>query len=502
MISSLSLTSLRSLRLFPRGSLYSRLARSFLVLVGILTAVEIYVFYSFWKIYQETTLQQLSWDLAADFAKEYEPLLRNFDPVQAQKDLFRLSRLTPGVDPYLLDEQGSVVVHLAPYEEGPVSVADLRAFLDHRGPVKNPIRIRYPATSHPDLREKIFSVAPIRYGEKAGYLFLGLEGSRRELMDGAFGDSYLFRFSLVVAALAVLGTTLLGLLVFRLLTKNFHSLSQAMELVESGKFDVRVKVQGDDEVSRAGKAFNSMVDTLVSTLERVRKVDAQRRELLGNVTHDIRRPITSTQLKLQTFLHAPKGPLDPQDRQNLEGILKGFQGVQNLIDDLFELSKLDAAEIAPKKENIPLQQLLDEVLDELDPLSVGSKVDIEILGVKSENAIRTDRELFHRLLSNLVENAILYSPENSIVRIVLEEMSRTFRLSVVDQGIGIGADELPHIFERFYRSSAARDKSSGGTGLGLAICQRISETLGMRLGVESVVQKGSTFYLEIPLSVP
>lgn len=484
--------------LLHKGSLYSRLARSFLLLVSILTAVELFLFYTFWTSYQEIVIQQLSWDLASDFAKELEPLLKNFSPKEAQKELYRLSKLSPGVDPYLLDQSGNVLVHLAPFDVGPLSPQDLERFLNHRGPLNAPLTIAYPATAHPDLRKKIFSVAPIQYGEKKGYLFLGLEGGRRELMNGSFGDTYLFHFSIIVLLLSVAATMLLGLFVFYFLTRNFHLLSRAMEEVEQGNYERRVDVSGDDEVARAARAFNSMVSSLVSALERIRQTDNQRRELLSNVTHDIRRPITSTQLKLQTFLHAPRGEMDPQDRQTLEGILKGFHGVQTLIDDLFDLAKLDAEEIQPKVTRFSAQELIEEIFDELDPGASRRNVRLALRVLAKDQEIYSDRDLLHRLLSNLIENAILYSHEGTEVVVEISEISENLKLAIIDKGIGISPNDLPHIFERFYRSTKARESNSAGSGLGLAISKRIADTLGVELTVQSIVEQGTRF--EISLS--
>jgi two-component system phosphate regulon sensor histidine kinase PhoR len=225
----------------------------------------------------------------------------------------------------------------------------------------------------------------------------------------------------------------------------------------------------------------------VTELERV---DAMRRDFVANVSHELRTPLTVVGGFVETLADMEK-PSDADLKRYFALMLGHSRRMQRLLDDLLTLSKLECADQPPGEEQIPVPSLVQELGREAEQLSHGRhRIDVE---VASQAWLRGSLQEIHSAFSNLVSNAVRYTPEGGRITLRWAERDKGAAFSVTDTGEGIAAEHIPRLTERFYRVDRSRSRETGGTGLGLAIVKHILNRHGARLEIQSVLSKGSTF---------
>jgi signal transduction histidine kinase len=234
-------------------------------------------------------------------------------------------------------------------------------------------------------------------------------------------------------------------------------------------------------------------------MEELRQADRMRRELVANVSHDLRSPIASIQGYLET-VSMKDGELASEERERyVKTALKNTKRLNTLVSELFELSKLETKQIEPTIEAFPIAELVQDVVMQYEPRAEEQAVDLQAELPDRHARVEADIGLVERALSNLIDNAIHYTPDGGEVRVRLDNERDEVCVEVSDTGPGIPEDDLPHIFERFYRVDKSRDRDKGGAGLGLAIAKTILELHGRTLEVESTVGEGTSFRFRLPV---
>ena len=224
------------------------------------------------------------------------------------------------------------------------------------------------------------------------------------------------------------------------------------------------------------------------------RMEQIRRDFVGNVSHELRTPLTVITGYLGTFLAEPEAFPAPY-RKALQQMIQQAVRMENLLKDLLWLSRIENDERQEKRELLDIPALIDELCEEVANASPGSNVQVQ---VNTDQKIIGDYREMYSALSNLVNNAIKYSPQGSPVTISWRELDTGFDLAVSDTGLGIDAVHLPRLTERFYRVDDSRNSATGGTGLGLAIVKHVAAAHGASLHIESKLGEGSSFHLEFP----
>ncbi len=244
-------------------------------------------------------------------------------------------------------------------------------------------------------------------------------------------------------------------------------------------------------ITRFGKGDSLLFASDVS--ERVR-MDRVRRDFVGNVSHELRTPLTVITGYLGTFL-ADTGRLPGHMVKPLQQMAQQAERMENLLKDLLWLSRIESEEREEKRESIDVRSLLEELRDEFSNTHPGRRI---LLRLSTDRRVSGDYRELYSAVSNLVQNAIKYSPDDTPVTVSWHVGERGYHLSVRDLGIGIEESHIPRLTERFYRVDDSRSSATGGTGLGLAIVKHVAAAHGARLLVASEPGRGSTFTLVFP----
>lgn len=300
-----------------------------------------------------------------------------------------------------------------------------------------------------------------------------------------------------VSVAAGLLSCIAHLLLTRPVRNAVQQISQETKRIANGDFEGRVPEMGPSDIRELAVNFNEMTRKLEESFTRLQQSERSRRELVANVSHDLRTPLTS----IQSFVEALQDDIIEDEetyRRYLQTIQLETKRLSVLINDLFHLSQLESGVERFSPEPYPLDQLVVETLQNQALLleKKAMKVDVKIPETILPVSIMPDK--IKRVLINLLQNAVKYAPENSLIRLsVKDENERELRVEVSDQGPGLSQAERERVFERFYRVEKSRNPEYGGTGLGLAIARSIIELHGGKIGVESEPGKGSTFWFTL-----
>ena len=423
----------------------------------------------------------------------------------ALKEVFdMLMVINPAIEVYLVDPDGRLLAYSAPpgkVKRAWIDLAPVAAFLDPDASL--PIVGDDPR--HVD-RRKIFSAAPVQGpGGLQGYVYVVLGG---ELYDSAaemFQGSYVLRLAAGIAAASLLLTVVAGLLSFHWLTRRLRRLTAAVEAFKQGEFQQPLGLparhpETGDEIDQLRLTIDQMSRRIIDQIRHLRHADASRRELVANISHDLRTPLTSLQGYLETLAIKDES-LSPADRKRyLELAVKHSLRLSRLIAELFELAMLESRAKDLHFEPFSLGELVQDVSQKFKLEAERRKLRLEVDLPEDAPFVSGDIGLIERVLANLIENAIKYTPEGGTICLSLSARRNRMVASVADTGRGIDEADLPHVFERFYRTARHRTEEPAGSGLGLAIAQRILQLHGSPIEVESRVGSGTTFTFQLPVS--
>ncbi len=486
------------------SSLYTKLSAGYLLLLVLFCAASIYVTMHTAERFVEESAQRLNKDLAAGLASQIEPYIGDsLDVESIRHTMHVLMVFNPWVEIYLLDEHGSILTYMADpgaVRRTSIPLEPIERFL--AGHESFPIRDADPKSSSDD---KIFSATRVPLPStsgvaRTGYLYVVLHGKGYASAAAMVRDNYIVSGALDNIVLLFAFTALAGLLLFALLTRRFRDLTRTVTAFAGGELDQRVEIRSGDEIGRLGTAFNEMADRLQQNLEDLRQRDDLRREFVANITHDLRSPLTSMRGYVETAMMKNE-TLTPQERMEyLQIILEDTTLLDALVRQLLELAELEAPEIRVAREPFPPCELVQDVVMKFRPKAEELGVALRSTLANDLPSVSADIGMIERVISNLIDNALRYTPRGGSVEVDGARVDGHVQLRVHDTGYGIAADDLPHITERFYKVRGRKARTSGGTGLGLAIVKRVLELHDSALEVQSAEGAGTTMEFSLPTS--
>ena len=485
------------------SSLFARLSAALLALIVLMGGALFVVDRHNTGVYYEELSQTLNMPIAM-YVTEQRTLITDGEPdLDSLHELAaRAMVINPTAEIYLLDTEGRILGHGMPEDtplEPVVDLTPIRAMLDN--PSHLPIRGTDPRAR---ATNKVFSAHEVRSADRLeGYLYVVLGGQRYEALAADIGGSYTGRMGAYAAFGIIAFTAVVGLIVFNLLTRRIKRLNRDMQRVTDSNFqavpNILVPDEGGDEIDGLSRSFVTMSRRIRGQIEQLRENDHLRRELVSNISHDLRTPLAAIQGYIETLIL--KGDRMPDDERDkfLRVARKHTLRLNALIEDLFELSKLDAASVTPQLDRFSLPELVSDTAQEfrVELERKQQTLDIQVDALHTQTV--GDIGLIQRVLENLVRNAVKFTPDGGRITISIAEKTDTLAVAVEDNGPAIPAQDIPRIFDRFYRAKDGEEARSDSSGLGLAIVKRILDLHESRISVESSVDEGTRFEFELPV---
>lgn len=294
-----------------------------------------------------------------------------------------------------------------------------------------------------------------------------------------------FGISMLILGLLIVASILIS----RWISKPLADMTNVIQEMSRGNFDVRAKETGIPEMAEMGRTFNMMSEKLES-------VDRMRSEFVANASHELKTPLSAIKILTESLLYQSDVPEDTY-KEFLSDINQQIDRLVTLLNDLLVLSQIEQNEYLLNYSTVNAKDLVTEAVAQLRPLALSKG--IEMIAETEDFMLECDKLKLSTAISNLLNNGIKYTANGGSVKIEAKQKGDMAHFAVVDTGIGIPKEDLAHIFDRFYRVDKARSRETGGTGLGLSIVSRICRLHGGTVSVQSREGIGSVFSIDVPL---
>ncbi|NCC30894.1 MAG: HAMP domain-containing histidine kinase [Chloroflexia bacterium] len=340
-----------------------------------------------------------------------------------------------------------------------------------------------------NVRERNNALPITVANETVGYLLVSeprggnLPGAAERFLEDL---NDIFWWSALLAASIGL---VLGLLLARSLTAPLNRLAHGARRIAQGQLDERVPPGGPTEVSEVAEAFNAMAASLQAG-------ETERRHMVADIAHELRTPLTVVQGNLRAMLD----DVYPLSKSEVATIYDTTLSLRRLVDDLRELSLAEAGQLELHLSPTAIGPLLERTVTLFEELAASQQITLSATYAPELPMVTGDAERLTQVLRNLVSNALHHTPAGGTITLRATAEGSLVQIVVEDNGTGIAADDLPHIFERFYRADRSRSRDRGGSGLGLAITQQLIKLHNGMIGVTSEPGQGACFWFTLPVA--
>ena len=322
----------------------------------------------------------------------------------------------------------------------------------------------------------------VRYseGDREGVLLVHSDISR---WNEAFREIALWTLAIcVVAAFVVLFSSYY---IAKRIINPFVDMNHIVQCYSKGDFSQRIPVQGKDEASQLGKSFNEMADQL-------KNLEVTRQSFVANVSHELRSPLTSMKGFLEAMMD---GTIPPEEHEHyIEIVLSETRRMTAMVNDLLDLARIESGIITVNYEVFDINELIRRTLITFEARISEKRMELDVRFANEQSFVYADSNQISQVLRNLIDNAIKYSPEGRTLLVSTYALRKEVYVTIRDTGVGIPAEDVPHIFDRFYKVEKAHTPSPQvGSGLGLAIVKKIIEAHGQSITVKSARGKGTQF---------
>ncbi len=479
--------------------LYLQISAIFLMVLILFTGIVLYISVKAARGYSIEVNQRLNRELAANTVSMIKPLMKNgMISEEAVADIMHsMMLINPIVEVYLLDPRGQILKYVAPDKIVKLERVNLEPIRRFLGDPEHGIIYGDDPRNPGDY--KTFSAASVTEGDRlTGYIYIVLASQEYVSAAQMVMGSYILGLSIrsVIAILVI--SVLVGLLAIWLITKRLNPIIEGINRFRKGDLTARISVKDGGELDRIGLVFNTMAATIERNIRELKGVDNLRRDLISNVSHDLRTPVASIQGYAETLL-LKKDQIKPQERERyLEIIYKSCERLKKLVAELFDLSKLETHQVKPEAEPFSIAELVNDVANKYRIISQKKGISFNTVIAKDIPLVKADISMIDRVLQNLIDNAVKFCKEGDAINIEIDAKDpEKVQVRVADSGQGIKQDDLPHIFQRYYRG-ADHEQS---TGLGLAIVKKMIELHHSSLQVFSQYGQGTTFVFDLPVAL-
>lgn len=486
--------------------LIKKLSISFLLIIIIMGVTYILTSLYFSNKFITETTQKLNGKVAEHLVEEK---FQNNNPFledgSVNKPLFGdimhdMMAVNRGIEVYLLDLEGNILYsvvldHSNPNEPAKqVSTAPIKEFIANNGDVfiegNDPRNVG---------EQNIFSAAKFNKNGKEGYIYIILASQEYQSVSQSLLSSYFMKLGLGATILTMVFALLIGWLSVWFLTKNLRNIIYHVRRFREGDIESRIVNPEKSDLSTLAITYNEMADTISKNIESIKSVDVLRRELVANISHDLRTPLAIMQGYIET-LQIKKEQLKPKEQEEYINIIdKNIKQLTKLVTQLFEYSKFEAQQIKPEKEPFAITDLIYDIEAKYRVLAKEKNITLKTTVNGEISLVFADIALVERAIQNLIDNALKFTPKEGEINIELSNDNSNVFIQVKDTGSGISDEKAKVIFERFRQLDDKEKKS--GVGLGLAIVKKIMELHNTTISIRNNETQGSIFEFYLPKHV-
>ncbi|MGW8127952.1 MAG: sensor histidine kinase [Stenotrophomonas sp.] len=485
-----------------RLALWQRLSLVFCALLLVCCGALAWIQMRSTRLHEQETVQRLSRGLAEHIARSGELMdARGMRDGEVRALFGKLMAVNPSVEVYLLDDQGRILGHDAPdghLRRDRVDLAPVHALL--RG-APLPILGDDPRSS---TGRKVFNAAPLRVqGKQVGYIYVVLVGEQREALAADVAASASLRTTLWALAIVAAVGLLAGVVAFRWITRPLRRLARDIQAFDVDAAPAALPAPAApprpgerDELAILRHSFAHMAQRLGEQWQQLRQQDLQRRELVANISHDLRTPLSSLHGYLET-LALKDATLDPAERQRYLSIALGqSHKVGRLAQALFELARLEHGGVVLEPQAFSLPDLVQDVFQKFELAAQSRRQSLAADIPAGLPAVHADLALVERVLTNLIDNAIRHTPEGGRVTVTLRATGEEVQVRVADTGPGIAPEQRAQLFSA---PSALASRRPDSGGLGLLVVHRILQLHHRRI-VLADSEAGAVFVFSLAVA--
>lgn len=448
------------------------------------------------EYFAETT-QKLNADVAEHLLLEVNPFIDG----EVNKEslgiiMHSMMAVNPGIEVYLLDPAGEILSYV---------VLDKKVKLDkiNTKPIDDFIASKgseYILGEDPRTPERktIFSATSIESdGVLQGYVYIVLASENYDNVSAMLQNSFILNLAAKSFIITLLASFLIGLLAIWLLTNNLRKIIQTVREFKEGNLNARIEIDSKGELGQLAATFNTMADTMLSNIEDLKQVDNLRRDLIANVSHDLRTPLSVIHGFVETIMLKEESLSPEKKSEYMEIVLNNTNKLNRLVSDLFQLSKLEAKQVDLNIERFSLSELLQDISSRYSLLAKEKNIQFNFKAPSTRSMVEADLSLIERVLQNLIDNALTYTPENGELSVSILESEEGIKVLVKNSGSYIEQQDIPHLFDRYFKGK--QTSSKGSTGLGLAIVKNILDLHKSVIHVSSAKKEGTLFQFALPV---
>lgn len=466
----------------------------------LLTGTLFYLFYLSWDSVSHESLQRRLWPLARMLADEMAP---NLNPVTNERELMRVVReatfLNPSIDVYLLDSQGTILNRfgngLLGRLEGNISPEIFKPLLESSTPKYFPIYGPDPVDAK---RRSVFSVAELNLSGNVYYVYVILWNSYAESLNYKALIPVAWRATSLSSFVILIVVIILAKILISSTFAPFKEIMASVEKFQSQNFSERAPANAPGELGQLSAALNSMAEQISRHISELNEKDNRRMELISNIWHDVRAPLTGISSLAQLLQRSGKGrSAEVDDETLIASLLASTNLLAQIVNDLQELGELEVGDIRPKPRRLSLASIADEIALVFGRRASERRVELKLEIPDNLPDVFADEAMIARAMSNLLENSLRYTTSGGRILLELFAKNDAVVFAIEDNGSGIAPEDLPHIFERRFQSNTP-ETSHGVSGLGLSIVKKIVECHKGSIEVSSVQGASTRFEISFP----
>ena len=479
------------------NSLFWKISAVFFILLSVVGLMYIYIIFGYSDKYLDEVNQRLNHDTAKNIVTNSTPFYNGQVIKPALEEMFHHVRaINPSLEVYLVDPKGKIIAWYPPEKKIAMEAINLKPVLQFINDSTNQF-IKGDDPLNP-ATQKVFSASPLTMNNMLyAYIYVVLEGQQQQVASDSVFGSYMLQLSARTMLVTLLFTLVIGLLIIRIITQNYSKILTVMQKFRLGDLTARVQLQSTGDEKQLGEMFNEMADILTTNIDKLKQVENLRRELIANVSHDLRTPIAIIRGYVETLQMKEETITTEERKSYINTVRESAEKLEKLVNELFELSKLEANQVQAKKEPFIISELVSDISNKYQLIAQTKNIAISTILSKELPPVFADISLIERVMQNLIDNAMKFTPEGGKITIQTAQSSdNNVEITVSDNGIGIPENDREQIFARYYKANNFTDLKNS-TGLGLAIAKKILDLHNSTLDLISVENSGSTFNFKL-----